>query len=481
MKKTTKVVIGAVVVLLVGAALVFSNTGLMKGSMQGLKIRSIGTTSNKTFPLASKVPTVKKVTPVQLPIRLTPGANNQVAGQSAATTPTEGQPAASATPTAQSPSTSEQPATTAEQQQPAPQPQPVEPGTLGVTLDGDTPISGVVMAGAVRVPFANYTFRTWDEPFVINKLSVVFDTNNNFTDSGEGDFPSIARVGISYGAYFTTAYADNIVNGVANFTNLGLKVPKDGTLKVRVIADIKKISDGAMSSQVLRLGLGRWFTFEATGELSGKVVNQPVETYMITDGIPLMTVRKTIPTVAKLANTPTKLVNGINDIASVTIKASTYGSIAIKKLKFESRTQGYFNMDEFKLYRKIGNGIEQDITDKVTVRPARDLLYVEWDKSPMDEEIISREITNTYIVRTKVSDAGIGSSFTTYMFERSYDLTNNFYDLVNFYDPTGVQVDHSFVWSDMSAVGHSTETADWTTGYFVPGLMAGTQKQTLTF
>jgi len=343
---------------------------------------------------------------------------------------------------------------------------------------------------------------------------VVLDDNHNFSDDPAADdlrgARNIARVGIAYGATYTTVYADSeMINGTATFSNLNIRVPKDGTIKVRVIADIKGIDAGAVSGQRTTLALSQrpdeFNNFEALGELSSAVVTSASFSGNY-DMLGAMTVRKTVPTLSKAAIASTKLGNGVNELAALTIKAGSFGSVAVKRVKFEFKSVGNPmgasvgpNVGTLKLYKRVGNStVEENITDRVSIKnkAGQDLksgevelspqpinglimshtegsIFVAWDVLPNDEEVISREIANTYILRANIANAQQGDSISTFVIGDSSGITDTYAGLADGY---GGVYDEHFIWSDMSAPGHSPDTADWATGG-----SGSTAEQKLTF
>ncbi|MBI2453876.1 hypothetical protein HYV58_01720 [Candidatus Peregrinibacteria bacterium] len=325
-------------------------------------------------------------------------------------------------------------------------------GTL-VAAQENSPPNGIVVGGQAGIPMAKYKFRAENEAFTVQKLDVVVDSDNDFTDNPSNDTGgnNVTRVGLSYTKQDGTtevAYS-SLSAGTAAFAGLNFYVPRGGSAYIMVLADINTIEFGAISGSTIRLGLSERAdannAFEAQGEGSAERVIAPntpsAQTYVNSSGVPTVVVRKTVPTVAKLSTAATRLNNGLNDIAAITIRADIKEAVAVKRMAIEYVSAGV-RVNGLELYRKMGSGSESNITTQVSLRnragnnlkaggsplaeegrgSTLDTIYITWDKSAADQEFISKGVTNTYTLRATVTGAGTGDSLSTYIVDDTVRL-----------------------------------------------------------
>ena len=322
-------------------------------------------------------------------------------------------------------------------------------GTLVGVQEG-SPDASVAVAGVTGVTVGKYKFTSATEASTITKLDVVGTTTNSTAFNGTpASFTAgnnVIRVGLSYpkkDGTTETMYA-NMASGKASFTNLNFYVAKDQSATITILADINTIDLGAVSGTSFRLGLNELATvdtnsFESIGEGSSEKKDATsVSTMGNSTGINPVVVRKTVPTVAKLASAATKLNSGQNDIAAITIAADAKEAVSLKRFAFEYNSTATITVNNFELYRKIGTGSETSVTSNVSIRNRRginlksggtamsanlvttDTVYVTWDKTltlgkATAEETVAKGATNTYLVRTNVAGAAANTSISTYL------------------------------------------------------------------
>ena len=315
-------------------------------------------------------------------------------------------------------------------------------GSLTGVQEG-SPDPALVVGGATGVTLAKYKFNTLNEAFTVSKLDVVIDSNSDFTDDESDDTGTnnVTRVGVSYAKKdgTTETVGMGLSSGKASFTNLNIYVPKDGSAVVSIFADFNTTELGATSGGTVRLGLNERNTaatnsFEAIGEGSTeKKTVTDLTTYTNSSAVNSVVLRKSVPTVAKLSTAATKLNNGQNDIAAITVAADAKEAVTLKRLAFEYSSTATITVGTLDLYRKVGTGSETSVTSQVTIRnragvnlksggtnlnanaATTDTIYVQWDKAAADQEPISKGTTNTYIVRATVSGAAANTSLSTYI------------------------------------------------------------------
>jgi len=153
-----------------------------------------------------------------------------------------------------------------------------EESTLSVSVDSDTPLEDIVIAGSSDVEMSAFTFEATGEAFLITDLSV----NNlqdgiSASDLGEYD-NNINTVTLSYeddsGAMATAS--GYLVNGTASFSGLDLYVQKDDTANLTIYADLNNIvpsGNSATAGEFINLNLA-FNNFKAIGLDSGDYLSE---------------------------------------------------------------------------------------------------------------------------------------------------------------------------------------------------------------
>jgi len=210
-------------------------------------------------------------------------------------------------------------------------------GSLALKAEG-SPSAAIVAAGATNVVMSKYKLSATNEAYILDKLSIASDDGTtDFATAEATNDNDITQVGIRVNG--GTPVKANLSSGVANFSNLAVTVPADGYVYIEVLADFNTIAGGATSGETPRLGIYQLQNsnnmFRAVGSGSSTVadfVNTLNTTVTGEENVYAMTVRKTMPTIAKHAGLATTLVNGTNLLYQFDVTADSHEAVALKEL-----------------------------------------------------------------------------------------------------------------------------------------------------
>ena len=180
-------------------------------------------------------------------------------------------------------------------------------GTLTMARDASSPQANLVLAGTTGYTYTIMKFTSTLEDYVISKLRVTNSANDS-------NFTSISLEYKNQAGTTLTA-TSLLVSGVADFTDLSMYVPKDGSALVSIKGNMNTISGGAANGNASTLGIsGTDGTFEASGQASGGVITDAGSD---TTGL-AMSLYEAYPTVAFAANTPSgNLIPGANTVVGI--------------------------------------------------------------------------------------------------------------------------------------------------------------------
>lgn len=333
-------------------------------------------------------------------------------------------------------------------------------GTLTVA-NGSMPDSAIVLAGSTGNYVAEYQFSAANEGFTVSELKLKvgygFATSTSAVSLSYVDKNGVTQTGAA-----TTFITGTEPDATATFSGLTMYIPanSDATLKVNI--SLTSIASGAASGATSKVYLDFNEGFKATGD-SGTAVTTPDSStadFASND----FYVRKSKPTFAKqtLTGAPT---TG-NPLFKFTVVADGAGNIEIKQLGFTVTTNSVTVTDLY-LYKPSSSTQITDSTNlgNTTVTSGSVSLIVGSDH---DSDVLTIGTTaETYEVRGTV---------TGYDASNADSMTIKF--AVDTSDPgkgtaQAKGADHTTtangynIWSDRSASGHTTATADWTNGYLL--------------
>ncbi len=310
-------------------------------------------------------------------------------------------------------------------------------GTITVSKASTTPNAAIVEDNTTPTT-AIFKFESTNDSYTVTELKLLIadaTTVDTVTLSGTG-FDAVSRPG-------STA---------VTFTGLNIPVAANGSNFVQVKLALGTVGSGAGVSGS-----------EITTTLDyAKARNSAGTTGNVTEATDnpagnAMYVYKAIPTITAADWTETELVNGNSkDIAKVKVASS--GEIAWKEILFSFSGSGSTRLTNATLW---DGSTEIAGTDTVTEAASGTIKFV-----ATSEQLVNGE--KTYTLKADISGAVAADS-----------LGVNIAHLDTVYgapdDYTTIAGTGSFIWSDLSATGHSNDTTDWNTDFLVNNLPTTSQ------
>jgi hypothetical protein len=348
-------------------------------------------------------------------------------------------------------------------------------GKLYIYPASDKPVSAIVIAGAEDVAFSKFKFTAVDEAMNVKEV-----TFTNASSSAEGDYDdAISDVTVSYPDINgdTKTASGSLSSGKVTVTlpsSAYFYVPKDGDAYLTVYADMSAI-DQTTSGDAPGLNLTRKATdgdFEAIGVSSGTTLEDTSASLYI-DGSAAddscagnaMYIRKAKPTITNPTTAPATFNNATQQtLYRFRVSAdSAGGAVDLYKLIFNVTTSGAVNLSSYDLY---------NVTEST---------YDNWACT-----ISGASLTCTASSGDEIAAGGY-EDFKLTATSASADTDDYISVYLNDDDGTGAVANAAagsvastpmVVWSDESAVPHSTTSSDWTNGYLVKDADAYNAAQT---
>lgn len=316
----------------------------------------------------------------------------------------------------------------------------VATGSIASALDAASPNSTLVKGGAT-VDAATFKFTTTNDSYSI--------TDVTFTVGATGT--TAVQTVVLKDANGTALGSTYLNSGTAQFSGLAIPVSANSTTKLTAALQLGSIGTGAGTS-----GANVAVTMTAFKANNSAGVQTSDVTTVAGNGIYVF---KAIPTITVQALPTTVLAAGTQTVSKFSITAD--GTIDWKKLIFTVSSSGATG-SAYALYNAADNSA---IAGTATVSGAS-VAFVATD-------VQSVSGTKTYYLKATVGGSvTTGSYFSTSIANPQTSSTVGTYDTI-------ATTTASFVWSDMSANGHATSTADWTNDYLVKNLP--TDSQTMSF
>lgn len=251
-------------------------------------------------------------------------------------------------------------------------------GTVNTTPSTTTTTPATTLSSRSQF-VAKYEFKSLYEPWVIKKLTVVNDKNNDgFNPNPSETTDAVDKVYIKYpdetGAIkiVSAPYA----NGKASFSGLDFYIPYQSSAYLELYVDTidPKVYGQQFSGKTFRMGIqdssNNSSTFEAVGQYSDTTLNAPGQWLQFSSqSINESVVKESVLTLAVTSQTSLNLLNGDNNLFDFTV---TSGSASLGRLVFDVNQGGLTTLDGAKVYR---NGQILTIGD---ASQAGD-VYLMWD------------------------------------------------------------------------------------------------------
>ncbi|MBU0646238.1 hypothetical protein KJ611_02025 [Patescibacteria group bacterium] len=224
-------------------------------------------------------------------------------------------------------------------------------GDLMVSLDGSTPTSTIVLGSSTGVTVSLFKFEATDEPFTVQKLTLLncIDYNGDDLCDTFGEDSAIASAQISYkdSAGVDKSKTAYFSGGRAAYSSLDFYVPTTGSRTLAVTVNTNTVSStGATSGDEFGLALSSdeaeavTVEFEAVGASSGeRLTAADLEANTCTlnacEGAP-MTIRKTKPTISLAAGSPSGAgIPGMDEVFRFNVSADSRGYVALNQIAFK--------------------------------------------------------------------------------------------------------------------------------------------------
>ena len=367
-------------------------------------------------------------------------------------------------------------------------------GTITVTTPDDPVLDGVAIAGddSSDAPLlvARYKVYATGENFTVTKMQ--FENDSDDSNSYEDD-DAISTVILKYPTSLEAptvldgTAAAILVAGKASFTGLDMAVPEsmssdENAIEVEVYVTTNSLTSTAAFSTgaQIEMDFDESDEFEAIGLTSGATVTESSSYFGTTRDIDAneIALYKALPSFAIDDSATSPCTGTLTESSSTNVYCfsvtATGGAVSLYSLTFNAAPY---------LLNTTGTG-----SSSLSLAALSGWHITEYDSSGVvgstlgsgtwfssnfaiiyftSEEIIAEGTTSYYVVKAPVyfSDSDERSSLsvsrpedTTYKTSASGSPTS--YPYVSGYT----------VWSDRSATGHSTTTADWTNGYKLSGL-----------
>jgi hypothetical protein len=317
----------------------------------------------------------------------------------------------------------------------------VESGTLVVALGGDTPVAGLLAANnSTEQEVAHFKFTAVNDSANLTEINVVNYISGTTTSQAD---PRIAAVRLYDGTTLVDSFVP--VNGAGRFTinnSVIISANANKTLSIRVVLNGIE-NDADATNKLLAIRVTDVKSKSSAGTETTTSANLTGNEFMI---------RKTTPTIAKLALSDTLLSAGDKAIAKFTVAASAAGDVTVGRfaLTITNTTSATI--------ATTSNPLKINGSTKGAVASIADGKMIILLDTP---EVVAAGTSKTFEVIATVGVSGTGSeSITAKLVEdAAYDA-----------DATVAGVTGDFVWSD----GASIITPTYNSGKRVLGLSTET-------
>ncbi len=332
--------------------------------------------------------------------------------------------------------------------------------SLSASLYSGTPDAGLLVAETENVPVAKYKFTAQNADITLKDVYIslvggegaentIIGAKLDLNDDGTPDTPAVYLVdGSSYG-YTVKVYP---------FTGINVNVPKGGDIIITVMLDLNDVTTNGDSGDNVAVKLYA-YTYNAGG--ADQIVQDghllpwsdsqnfsaiSANDEYVYDGYPVIEYQNL---------SDTTLTSGTKTLAKFTITAQG-DEISWKKIVFsvnanDADSGGDLVLENVKLYKGSTVVAGEYTYDDVSKTGA----FV-----ATSEQQIAAGDTVTYYLKADISGVETGDSVLV-----KIDSGSTTHAAPNTYG--SVNADATFVWSDMSAAGHSEETSDWNDDYLI--------------
>ncbi len=338
----------------------------------------------------------------------------------------------------------------------------ISPGTLTITRGAGTPVNSNVIAGTSMIHVGKFDFTGINSSYTVQELKVKVPS---------GAATSVSSVTLKYknstGVEQTVSQALSLpssaqTHATATFSGLTMYVPLNSSADVDVYVDTSTIVSGATSGAAISVILDRNEGFKAVDSAGGS--DTSLATIDVrsnaTAGYGTKYVKKSLPTLTRLTTgyTPNIVAPGVGFYRFM-IVADDAGDIEWRRLTFKVTATGV-TASQWTLYDVTASMMRPVNSRPVNVGVNGFLTICPGTSCTIGEaEEIGAGSSKIYELRPGVvTDWGQAvDSIVIYFAEDKRPVPN----------AAALVQRGRMIWSDRSALSHSTTTSDWTNGYLV--------------
>ena len=330
-------------------------------------------------------------------------------------------------------------------------------GSLSVTTGAGDPVSNNVIAGVSSVNVGQFNFASANSAYTVNNL-VIKIPNNAAT--------SVTNVTLSYtdvnGATQTRTQglttSTTAPYATATFTGLGMYVPMNSSANLNVSVGTPTIASGATSGAAINVSLGTGASagdFQAQNS-AGATLTQINSGVAVASGGTFY-VRESIPTFAMIPTGLTVPSTG-SPIYKFSVTADPAGTLEWSKLVFSLATTTATLTNLYLTDDSSGNNLLTTTSGAAAGATGSQTFTVNLlTNGVASTSQIAAGMTKTYDLYGTVAGFTTGSTVTISLASDSSAVAN----------AAAGSVTGNVVWSDRSAITHTTTTSDWTNGYLL--------------
>lgn len=328
-------------------------------------------------------------------------------------------------------------------------------GALTAAADASKPDADIVLAGTSKVLMNAIKFTAQYEDFEVQEMTFT-------ADNASGNFQQhVGAVTLEYptqGGGTGTAVG-YMSAGTVTFTGLTMFVARDNTAVLKVYIDVPSLSSGTISGGTGSINWDVSATYKHVGKGSGLTETTGTNVSASNINGNDMVVRKTRPTVTLVGLPTTVLGAGTQVISKFTVAADAKGSVELSTLTWTTATSGSVTLSSPALYV---SGNPTALSASSTAFTASGLKI-----SLTTPEQIAAASSKTYELKATIGGTiTTGDNVQTRLVTDSATQTGTINALIG---------SRLFIWSDMSAIPHSTDSADWASGLYVKTLPSDLQ------
>ena len=352
---------------------------------------------------------------------------------------------------------------------------------MRVDKDSSTPDSAIVIAGTTDNVASKFKFTATNEDWTVDKLRIKLGTITN-----EG---SVSKVSISYPGGTASGY---LASGYVTFTGMNWVIEKDTYEILTVSADLAAIDanvDATGREIALDVACDVIDKCKATGSSMKVLGDDEVFTGGVAGYIAANTMylRKSKPTVEKVALGSSQLLDGTKELFRFKVTADAAGAITLKKFAFDvtvsdNATASALTLNTWKLYDTADMGTALPATWSNGAATSTDSSGLNLTNGAgniyvylTNEKEIAAGASKEFSLKAKVANSAQYDSVSTALVNTNDTANREAKILVAAGDGLWIakvtgDTHTDFIWSDKAkGINHANAgtSADWANGYLI--------------